>query len=167
MGSWLEFSPDSLEEKGHFLVETLNKFVSQLPEKEAKVGQRLAIVDALSKHRVRKAGLLGTKYTMEMDFFREGLKDRGIEPIIPERQETRDFIQHTLEYELGKGVMTEETRQAYISIMNEMIGDGAEAIIFACTEIPMFIQQSEVPVPIFDTMKLHSQAAVAFALSQE
>ncbi|NOT90162.1 aspartate/glutamate racemase family protein [Ferruginibacter sp.] len=120
---------------------------------------------AVNKQGLKKIGLLGTKFTMEMEFFKTGLKDRGIEAVIPEREEIRNFIQHTLKEELGAGIIKEETKKAYISIINELIAAGAEGIILGCTEIPMIINQQDVSVPVFDTTKIHSQAAVKFALS--
>jgi len=121
--------------------------------------------DTLSSKGFCKVGLLGTKFTMEMEFYKKGLKQKGIESLIPEHQVTRDYIQHTLKEELGRGIIKEETKRIYISIINQVIENGAEAIILACTEIPMFIKQADVSVPVFDTTKLHSQAAVEFALS--
>jgi aspartate racemase len=124
-----------------------------------------ATANVISKQGLNKVGLLGTKFTMEMEFFKNGLIERGIEPLIPEKQEIRDLIQQTLKEELGKGIIKEETRQAYIDIINNLIERGAEGIVLGCTEIPMIIKQEDVSVPVFDTTKIHSQAAVEFALS--
>jgi aspartate racemase len=125
-----------------------------------------ATADAINKKGLKKVALLGTKFTMEMEFFRKGLTERGIEPLIPELQETRDFIQYTLKEELGRGIINEETKKAYIAIINELIANGAEGIILGCTEIPLLINQQDVSVPLFDTTKIHSMAAVEFALSK-
>lgn len=124
-----------------------------------------ATADEIQKKRLTKVGLLGTKFTMEMDFYKNGLKNAGIEPMIPKAQETRDFIQQTVKEELGAGIIKEETRKAYIAIIDELIRRGAEAIVLGCTEIPMLIKQEDISVPVFDTTKIHSQAIVAFALS--
>jgi aspartate racemase len=115
---------------------------------------------------LRKVGLLGTKFTMEMDFYKDRLKALSIEPMIPATQEKRDFIQNTLRDELGKGIIREETKKGYLAIIDELIGQGAEGIILGCTEIPMIISQDDVPVPVFDTTRIHADAAVAFALSE-
>lgn len=114
----------------------------------------------------KKVGLLGTKFTMEMDFYTNCLGEAGIEAIVPESQDTRDFIQQTLKEELGKGIIREETRQEYIAIINKLVKDGAEGIILGCTEIPMIISQKDVAVPVFDTTQIHSKAAVNFSLSE-
>jgi len=103
---------------------------------------------------------------MEMDFYKNKLKEHGIEAIVPEQQEVRDYLQQTIKEELGRGIIKQETKQAYISIINQLVKDGAEGIILGCTEIPTLINQQDVSVPVFDTTKIHSQAAVEFALSQ-
>lgn len=122
-----------------------------------------ATAHEVQKKGFQKVGLLGTKFTMEMDFYKNGLESEGIEWLIPESQETRDFIQQTVKEELGAGILKEETRRAYIAIIDELIQQGAEGIILGCTEIPMLIKQEDVSVPVFDTTKIHSQAIVAFA----
>ena len=80
-------------------------------------------------------------------------------------QESRDFIQDTLRDELGKGIIREETKQRYLAIIDELIRQGAEGIILGCTEIPMILGQEDVPVPVFDTTRIHSDAAIVFALA--
>lgn len=124
-----------------------------------------ATAAAIREAGLKKVGLLGTKFTMEMDFYKDKLASLGIEPIIPVSQEKRDFIQNTLRDELGKGIMLEETRKGYLAIIDELIAEGAEGIILGCTEIPMIISQDDVSVPVFDTTRIHSDAAIAFALS--
>lgn len=126
-----------------------------------------ATADAVNKYGLKKIGLLGTKFTMEMDFFKTGLKNHGIEALIPQAEETRNFIQHTLKEELGAGIINAETKKAYISIIDELIAAGAEGIILGCTEIPMIISQEDVSVPVFDTTKIHSKAAVEFSITDK
>ncbi len=124
-----------------------------------------ATAHAIREHGLSNVGLLGTKMTMELDFYRNGLAAQGIASLIPEAQANRDFIQHTLKEELGRGILKPETKKAYLAIIQDLLAAGAEGIVLGCTEIPMLIQQSDVAVPIFDTTKIHAQAAVAFALS--
>jgi aspartate racemase len=118
----------------------------------------------IEKVGLKKIGLLGTKFTMELDFFKSKLLDKGIEAIIP-NEEDREFIQQTIYYELGKGIVTEQTKKRYLEIIEDLINNGAEGIILGCTEIPLVIQQSDVSVPTFDTALLHSKAAVEFSLT--
>ena len=120
---------------------------------------------AVNKQGLKKVGLLGTKFTMEMDFYKNKLKEFGLEVIIPEKQETRDYIQFTVKEELGIGYINAETKKNYITIANELVERGAEGIILGCTEIPMLISQNDFKIPIFDTKKIHSQAIVEYIVS--
>ena len=124
-----------------------------------------ATANAINKQGLKKVGLLGTKFTMEMDFFKQRLQQYNIEPIIPEDQDTRNYIQHTLINELGKDIIKPETKQAYLSIIDQLIERGAEGIILGCTEIPLLIGQADVSVPVFDTTRIHSEVGVKFMLS--
>lgn len=117
---------------------------------------------AINKRGFKKVGLLGTKFTMEMDFYRKKLEEFGLEVIIPDKQETRDYIQHTVKEELGIGFISPETKVNYISIVNELVELGAECIILGCTEIPMLISQADFTIPVFDTTKIHSEAIVDY-----
>lgn len=120
---------------------------------------------AINQQGYKKVGLLGTKFTMEMDFYRNKLESYGLEVMIPEKQETRDYIQSTVKEELGIGFINPETRKNYISIVAELKERGAECIILGCTEIPMLISQADFTMPVFDTTKIHSEAIVEFILS--
>lgn len=119
----------------------------------------------IQKQEIRKVGLLGTKFTMELDFFTDKLKAKGIEAIIPETEEDKDFIHTTIFEELGRGLVTAETKKRYLEIANQLIERGAEGIILGCTEIPLVILPGDLSVPIFDTTLIHSNAAVQFQLS--
>lgn len=146
---------------------TAHQFIQRLEE---KIGLPFINIvsetaQAINSQKLKKVGLLGTKLTMEMDFFKNGLIEKGIVPIIPKSEETRDFIQFTLKEELGRGVFKPETKRAYLAIIDELVAHGAEGIILGCTEIPLIIAQHDVPAPVFDTLKIHSEAAVKFALS--
>ena len=119
----------------------------------------------IQKQKIKRVGLLGTKFTMEHDFFTDKLKEKGIEAIIPEIQDDKDFIHTTIFEELGRGLVTAETKKRYLEIANELIEKGAEGIILGCTEIPLVILPGDLSVPIFDTAMIHSNAAVEFQLS--
>lgn len=120
---------------------------------------------AVIKQGFKKTGLLGTKFTMEMDFYRNKLEEYGLEVLTPRKQETRDYIQHTVKEELGIGFINPETKANYISIVKELVDCGAECIILGCTEIPMLISQDDFTIPIFDTTKIHCQAIVEYIVS--
>jgi len=119
----------------------------------------------IQKQNLKKVGLLGTKFTMELDFFKDKLIAQGIEAIIPESENDKDFIHSTIFEELGKGLVTPETKKRYLEIANDLIKRGAEGIILGCTEIPLVILPEDVAVPVFDTTLIHSKAAVEFQLS--
>ncbi len=120
---------------------------------------------AINKEGFKKVGLLGTKFTMEQDFYRKKLEEYGLEVLIPEKQETRDFIQHTVKEELGIGFINPDTKARYISIVKELVDSGAECIILGCTEIPLLISQEDFTIPVFDTTKIHSRAIVDYITS--
>jgi aspartate racemase len=120
---------------------------------------------AVKRQGFIKVGLLGTKFTMEMEFYRKKLEEFGLEVLTPAKQETRDYIQYTVKEELGIGFINPETKANYISFVHELVERGAECIILGCTEIPMLISQDDFAIPVFDTTKIHSQAIVAYALS--
>lgn len=120
---------------------------------------------AIQKQEIKKVGLLGTKFTMELDFFKDKLAAKGIEAIIPSSQEDKDFVHYTIFEELGRGIVTEETKKRYLEIANNLIQNGAEGIILGCTEIPLVIKAEDLSVPIFDTTLIHAKAAVEFQLS--
>jgi aspartate racemase len=125
-----------------------------------------ATADAVRSRRVHKVGLLGTKFTMELDFYRAGLAQKGVETLIPESPHVRDFVQDTLRDELGQGIFKDDTKARYLKIIDELIAHGAQGIVLGCTEIPLLIGQDDVPAPTFDTTRIHAQAAVDFALSR-
>ena len=121
----------------------------------------------ISRQGLRKVGLIGTKFTMELPFFREKLRSHGIETLIPLEAGTREFIQQTLKEELGRDVVIPATKRAYLDIIAELVARGAEGIVFGCTEIRLLLSPEEVPVPVIDTTRIHVEAAVAFALSDQ
>jgi aspartate racemase len=124
-----------------------------------------ATASAIKAQGIKKIGMLGTRFTMERDFFRLKLEEQGIEMLIPE-DDDRGFIHYTIFEELGRGIFPWETKQRYLSIMQKLLAAGAEGIIAGCTEIPLLIKQDEVSFPLFDTLAIHAKAAVEFALGE-
>ncbi len=101
---------------------------------------------------------------MELDFFKSKLSAKGIETIIPP-DDDRGFIHYTIFEELGRSVLKGSSKQRFLTIIEDLVGQGAEGIILGCTEIPLLIQQADLSVPVFDTTRIHAAAAVEFALS--
>lgn len=124
------------------------------------------IASVIMSQRLQLVALLGTKFTMELDFYSKTLAKSGITTIIPEAND-RDFIHISIYEELGKGIFLPETKAKYLKIINSLIQEGAQAVILGCTEIPMFIRQEDCTIPILDTTKLHCIAAVQFALGEQ
>ncbi len=100
---------------------------------------------------------------MESSFLVEGMAAAGINALVPEAVETRDYIQHTLKEELGRGIRRAETKLPYLGAVTELIDRGAQGIILGCTEIPLLIDQEDIDLLLFDTTRIHAEAAVAFA----
>jgi len=116
----------------------------------------------IQKKGIQKVALLGTKYTMEKDFFRDILNEHSIETIIPDAEE-RDEIHRIIYDELAQGEFKKSSKESYLKIIDSLILNGAEGIILGCTEIPLLINQNDVSLPIFDTTKIHAAAAFKFA----
>ncbi len=119
---------------------------------------------AIVQEGMKKIGLLGTKFTMEQDFYRQVLKEKfDMTVVIPDEAE-REFIHHVIFNELCKGVIRPDSRAKFISIIHKLAANGAEGIVLGCTEIPLLIKQADVEIPVFDTTRLHTVAAVEYAL---
>lgn len=119
--------------------------------------------EAICKMGIKTIGLLGTKFTMEEDFYKGRLKDKfDLSVIIPSSGD-RDKIHQVIFQELVLGKNNPESRIAYLDIINKLVQNGAEGIIFGCTEIGLLVSPADVRVPVFDTTILHARAAVDFA----
>lgn len=123
-----------------------------------------AVADAARQKRIGKVALLGTKFTMEKDFFKEKLRAAGVEVIVPSEAD-RTFIHASIFDELVHGTLRPETKERYLRIIGELQKQGAEGAVLGCTEIPLLIKQEDLAIPCFDTTVLHARAAVDFALS--
>ena len=121
-----------------------------------------ATADEITKAGLKKVGLLGTKYTMEMDFYKEKLKDKSIEPLVP-GEEDRNFIHQSINNELLHNQFYPETKARFLKIIQQLQQQGAEGIILGCTEIPLLIKQEDCSIPLFNTTEIHARAAVEFA----
>lgn len=126
------------------------------------------IADATAKAILAKGittvALLGTKYTMQFDFYKKRLSNYGIKTLIPDEAGV-EFVNKSIYEELGKGLMLPETKKGFLSVIDQLRQQGAEGAILGCTEIPLLIKQDDSPVPVFDTTLIHATAAVDFALS--
>lgn len=123
-----------------------------------------ATAEAVKTAGMNKVGLLGTRLTMEKNFYKAILKGNGIEAIIPE-EEDRAFIDHSILQDFFYETFKDETRQQYLTIIEKLRSRGAEGIILGCTEIPLLLQQQHTDILLFNTTEIHANAAVDFALS--
>lgn len=119
--------------------------------------------DALLHDGYSRVGLLGTRFTMQMPFYSDRLKGRGLEVLVPEVDQTN--LNGIIYEELCLGIVREESRRTYVDAISRLAARGAEAVILGCTEIGMLIDDSVSPLPVFDTTDLHARALVEAALS--
>ncbi len=145
---------------------TMHKMAGDIEEKTRL--PVLHIADATSKEilekKIRKVGLLGTKFTMGEDFYRKRLEEKwGIEVIVPENNEQK-LIHDIIYGELCLGVIAQSSKDTVKKVIRNLIAKGARGIVLGCTEIPLLIKQVDVEVPVFDTTVIHAKAAVDFAL---
>ncbi|MBS1797579.1 MAG: aspartate/glutamate racemase family protein [Acidobacteria bacterium] len=123
-----------------------------------------ATARAILAEGLKKVALLGTRFTMDNDFYKERLARFGIEAVVPDEAE-RDFIHWSIFEELGKDVFTAETKRKYLEIIERLNKSGADGVIYGCTEIPMLLKPEDCRIPSFDTTLIHARAAVDFALA--
>jgi aspartate racemase len=113
---------------------------------------------------ISKIGLLGTRFTMEEDFYKGRLTQMyGLEVIIPNAQE-REIVHRVIYDELVIGEIRSESKERYINIIDRLVAAGAEGVILGCTEIGLLVHDEDCRVPLFDTTRIHAEAAVDFAL---
>lgn len=125
------------------------------------------IGEATANEAVRRSmttvGLLGTKPTMELDFYRDKLAERGVQAIIPDAED-RETVHRIIFEELVTGVFREPSRIEYLRIMTDLQAQGAEGMVLGCTEIPLLVTEKHTDIPLLDTTALHAIAAVNLAL---
>jgi len=120
--------------------------------------------EAVKKAGIATIGLLGTRYTMELDFYRGRLeKEHGLKVLIPE-EPGRTAVHDIIYRELTYGKILDESRRTYVAVVEDLVRRGAQGVILGCTEIPLLVKAKDSPVPVFDTTALHAAAAVDFAL---
>ncbi len=123
-----------------------------------------AAAAAVKSRSLKKVGLLGTRFTMEQDFYKQRLiQKHGLEVIIPEEKE-RDEIHGILYNELCLGEIRDRSKEVFQRIIANLAARGAQGIILGCTEIPLLVSQGDYEIPLFDTTTLHARAAVDYAL---
>ncbi|MGX4766752.1 aspartate/glutamate racemase family protein [Bacillus mojavensis] len=123
-----------------------------------------ATADQINRQDIRSAGLLGTKYTMEQNFYKTRIETHGINIIVPNDNE-RELINNIIYQELCLGEIKQSSKNIYHTIINNLMNRGAEGIILGCTEIGLLVKAEDFKVPIFDTTLIHAREAVNKSLS--
>jgi aspartate racemase len=123
-----------------------------------------ATADEIGKAGLKTLGLLGTRFTMEQDFYRGRLEERhGLTVLIPD-QDDREVVHRVIYQELCRGKVREESRERYKAIVERLASRGAEGVILGCTEIPLLLRPQDARLPVFDTTAIHARRAADLAL---
>jgi len=145
---------------------TMHQFAGRLQE---EIGVPLihiaeATAGEITRQGLGTVGLLGTRYTMEGDFYTAVLADADIRALVPD-PEDRAFIHHAIYDELVREIFRDTTRKRFLDVMERLRDRGAEGIVLGCTEIPLIIRDGDFELPLFNTTAIHARAAVDFALA--
>lgn len=171
LGEWLAADARRLQDAGgELLVICTNTMHVLAPQIESAVDIPLlhigdAAADAVHAEGLDTVALLGTRYTMEMDFYRGRLAQAGITALIPDEPD-RTLVHDVIYHELVRGIVSAESRAEYLRVIAELIERGAQGVISGCTEIELLVRESDLDCPLFRTAKLHALAAVEAALAE-
>lgn len=124
-----------------------------------------ATADELKYHNITKVALLGTKYTMTQDFYKDKLMNAGITVLIPDKEEI-ELVNDVIYNELCLGIISEASKDKYLSIIQGLAKQGAQGVILGCTEIGLLIQQKDVELPVFDTAQIHAVRAAMLSIEE-
>lgn len=122
-----------------------------------------ATADELEKRNIKTVGLLGTKYTMTQDFYKQRLIDRGIKVVIPDEEDI-ETVNSVIFDELCVGKIEDSSCEKYKKIIKTLADKGAEGVILGCTEIGLLISQTDVDIPVFDTTVIHAKRAAELSM---
>ena len=147
---------------------TMHKVAPQIQQRTALPLLHIAEATArvLQQHQVRRVGLLGTRYTMQQDFYKGKLAQAGIDVVIPQPADV-DIVNAVIYDELCLGTLCDTSRQEYRRIIEDMAGRGAQGVVLGCTEIGLLIQQQHSVLPVFDTTRIHARSAAMRALGKD
>ncbi|RPF53235.1 aspartate/glutamate racemase family protein [Aquisalibacillus elongatus] len=124
-----------------------------------------ATVQSINQKELNKVGLIGTKYTMEQDFYKERIDSSDIDVVVP-NEDDRQKVNKIIFDELVYGETKDSSKEYYLKVIQDLVSQGAEGIILGCTEIGLLIQQNDMELPVFDTTEIHVKAAVDEALEE-
>jgi aspartate racemase len=161
----------SLEKAGAEIIvictNTMHKVIRYIEEKVSLPILHIAdsTANQIQKSEISKVGLLGTKYTMEQDFYKTRIEFNGIKVLIP-NDEDRKVINKVIYEELCLGEIQQSSRDYYKKVIKSLVDDGAEGIILGCTEIGLLVKPEDSEVPLFDTTEIHAIESVNMALEK-
>lgn len=161
----------NLEKAGaDFIVICTNTMHKVAPQIKSNISVPLlhiaeATADELKKQNIRKVGLLGTKYTMTQDFYKNKLVEAGIEVIIPNDTDI-SVVNNVIYNELCRGIISTTSKQQYLEIISKLEASGAEGVILGCTEIGLLITQQDSSLPVFDTTLIHARKAALTSIGK-
>ncbi len=164
-GELLAAEASTLEKAGaDFVILATNTMHKLAPQIEAALSVPFlhladATADEILKQGISKIGLLGTKYTMELDFYKGRLEQKGIEVVVPD-DAGRKIVNDVIYDELCHGKIIDKSREDYRTVMADLAQRGAQGIILGCTEITLLVGQKDSPVPLFDTTRIHVDRAL-------
>ncbi len=169
LGAILAREARTLETAGaDFLVLCTNTMHLVAPAIEEATGIPLLHIADATAHRIQasgleRVGLLGTRFTMEEDFYKGRLRDRyGLDVLVP-GPEDRTTVHRVIYEELVRGRILPGSREAYIEVVGSLQREGAQGVILGCTEIGLLLQEGDTEIPLFDTALIHAEAAAEFA----
>lgn len=160
---------ERLEKAGaDFIIICTNTMHKVVPQIQTRIGIPIlhiaqATAEILQKEQISRVALLGTKYTMTQEFYKEKIKASGIEVIIPEPEEI-ELVNRVIYEELCLGILSEASRQAYLRIIDRLAQRGAQGVILGCTEIGLLVKQADTALPVFDTTRIHAEKAARQAV---
>ena len=164
----LASAAQNLEKAGaDFIVICTNTMHKVAPDIQKKISIPIvhiaeATASVLQSRGIRKVALLGTKYTMTQDFYKNKLTDAGIEVVIPDDDGVK-LVNDVIYNELCLGILKDDSKAKFIDIISDLQKRGAEGVILGCTEIGLLIGQADVSLPVFDTTLIHAQKAALLA----
>jgi aspartate racemase len=165
----LASAAESLEKAGaDFIVICTNTMHKVAPQIRARIHIPLlhiaeATAEELAKNGITKAALLGTKYTMQQDFYKNKLITAGISVLIPKPADM-ELVNHVIYDELCLGIISEKSKLEYLRIISELASQGAQAVILGCTEIGLLVAPEDASLPVFDTTRIHAVKAALRAI---
>lgn len=176
-GNWaksadiLSEAAKSLEKAGaDFIIICTNTMHKVAPQIQARIGIPIihiaeSTADVLKQRNIKKVALLGTKYTMTQDFYKDKLAEAGISVLIP-NDASVEVVNDIIYNELCLGIISPQSKKKYIAIIEELAQRGAQGVILGCTEIGLLVQQKDTSLLVFDTTQIHAEKAALLALGR-